>query len=153
MKYMGSKRRIAKEILPIILDGRKDNQYYVEPFCGGCNTLDKVLGNRIGNDINKYLISFLNEMKKEDFSLPFIGEEQYKEMKNNQDKYPEWLLGYAGFQLSFGAKWFGGYRRDKKVFVITRMKHNRISKHNSPCYKMLIFILETIGNSLFLKTL
>lgn len=114
MKYMGSKRRIAKEILPIILKDRKEGQWYVEPFCGGCNSLDKVSGNRIGNDINKYLIALLNEMKKEDFSLPFIGEKEYQEMKNSQDKYPEWLLGYVGFQLSFGAKWFGGYRRDKK---------------------------------------
>lgn len=114
MKYMGSKRRIAKEILPIILKDRKDGQWYVEPFCGGCNTLDKVTGRRIGNDINKYLIAFLNEMKKSDFSLPFIGEEEYLNMKRNQEKYPEWLLGYVGFQLSFGAKWFGGYRRDKK---------------------------------------
>lgn len=35
MKYMGSKSRIAKYILPIILKDRKDGQYYVEPFCGG----------------------------------------------------------------------------------------------------------------------
>lgn len=35
MKYMGSKNRIAKEILPIILRDRKPNQWYVEPFVGG----------------------------------------------------------------------------------------------------------------------
>ena len=48
MKYMGSKARFAKEILPITLQGRKPNQYYVEPFVGGCNIMDKVKGNRIG---------------------------------------------------------------------------------------------------------
>ena len=57
MKYMGSKWRIAKHILPIILEGRKDGQYYVEPFCGGCNIIDKVPGNRIANDGNPYLIA------------------------------------------------------------------------------------------------
>lgn len=57
MKYMGSKSRIAKHILPIILDGRKDGQYYAEPFCGGCNVIDKVPGNRIANDSNPYLIA------------------------------------------------------------------------------------------------
>ena len=56
MKYMGSKSRIAKYILPIILKDRKDDQYYVEPFCGGCNMIDKVGGNRIANDNNPYLI-------------------------------------------------------------------------------------------------
>lgn len=38
---MGSKRRIAKDILPIILENRKENQFYVEPFVGGCNLIDK----------------------------------------------------------------------------------------------------------------
>jgi len=113
MKYMGSKRRIAKYILPIMLKNRTQKQWYVEPFCGGCNSLDKVSGNRIGSDNNKYLIALLKEMQKENFEIPFIGEKEYKEIKNNKDKYPHWLLGYVGFQLSFGAKWFGGYRRDK----------------------------------------
>ena len=113
MKYMGSKRRIAKEILPIILKNRKPEQWYVEPFVGGCNIIDKVEGNRIGNDINKYLIALCREMQKENFEIPFVGEKEYSEIKNNQSSYPDWLLGYVGFQLSFGAKWFGGYRRDK----------------------------------------
>lgn len=52
MKYMGSKNRIAKYILPIILKDRKECQWYVEPFVGGCNTIDKVVGNRIGSDIH-----------------------------------------------------------------------------------------------------
>ena len=39
MKYMGGKRRIASDILPIILLDRKSNQWYVEPFCGGCNII------------------------------------------------------------------------------------------------------------------
>ena len=110
---MGSKRRIAKEILPIILKNRKPQQWYVEPFVGGCNVIDKVDGNRIGNDIDKYLIALCKEMQKDDFSVPFIGEKEYLEIRYNQEKYPDWLVGYVGFQLSFGAKWFGGYRRDK----------------------------------------
>jgi len=43
MKYMGSKNRIANEILPIILKDRIENQYYIEPFCGGLGTFDKVI--------------------------------------------------------------------------------------------------------------
>ena len=35
MQYMGSKTKISKEILPIILKDRKENQYYIEPFVGG----------------------------------------------------------------------------------------------------------------------
>lgn len=57
MQYLGGKTRIAKEILPIILADRKEGQYFVEPFCGGCNVTDNVLGNRIANDYNEYLIA------------------------------------------------------------------------------------------------
>ena len=64
MKYMGSKRRIAKYILPIILKDRKQNQYYVEPFVGGCNSIECVGGLRIGGDNNKYLISFLRQLQE-----------------------------------------------------------------------------------------
>ncbi len=35
MKYMGSKARFAKDILPIILKDRKPEQWYVEPFARG----------------------------------------------------------------------------------------------------------------------
>ena len=42
MKYMGSKTRFAKHLLPIILKDRIKGQYYVEPFAGGMNMIDKV---------------------------------------------------------------------------------------------------------------
>jgi len=57
MKYMGSKTRIAKHILPIILKNRKPGQWYVEPFAGGMNTIYQISGNRLASDNNKYLIA------------------------------------------------------------------------------------------------
>ena len=55
---MGSKRRISKDILPIILKNRIPEQFYIEPFCGGCNTIELVEGNRIANDQAKLSVSF-----------------------------------------------------------------------------------------------
>lgn len=111
---MGSKNRIAKHILPIILKDRKPEQWYVEPFCGGCNSLDKVTNPRIGNDSNKYLIALLKEMQIQvPFTPPHIGETEYKDIQQNKSSYPDWLVGYVGFNLSFAAKFFGGYGRDK----------------------------------------
>jgi len=72
MKYMGSKRRIAKEILEIILKNRQENQWYAEPFCGGCNSLDKVPGKRIASDNNRYLIALLKEMQKDNVEHTFM---------------------------------------------------------------------------------
>ena len=113
MKYMGSKRRIAKDILPIILKDRKNGQYFYDLFCGGGNLLEKVDGNRVANDNNEYLIELFKYMQTDNFNLPFVGEIEYKNIQNNKENYPKWLVGYVGFQLSFGAKFFGGYRRDK----------------------------------------
>lgn len=55
MKYMGSKARVAKHILPIILKDRKPDQPYVEPMVGGANSIDKVDGIRIGGELNEYI--------------------------------------------------------------------------------------------------
>ena len=54
---MGSKSKIAKSILYFILKNRVKDQVYVETFVGGCNVIDKVGGERIGCDNNKYLIA------------------------------------------------------------------------------------------------
>ena len=44
MKYMGSKSRIAKDIVPIIQKCINDNNIdiYIEPFVGGANIIDKI---------------------------------------------------------------------------------------------------------------
>jgi len=114
MKYMGSKNRIAKHILPIILKDRKEGQCYVEPFVGGANLIDKVGGSRIGSDCNKYLIALHKALQNEQLPPEEISEEKFTAIKNNKDEFEEWLVGYVGFQLSYGAMWFGSYRRDNE---------------------------------------
>lgn len=109
---MGSKNRIAKEILPIILKDRKDGQWYVEPFVGGANLIDKVGGNRIGADSNEYLIELLIKLRDGWLPPQKITKEEYLNIKDNIEKYPKHLVGYVAFQLSFGSMWFGSYRRD-----------------------------------------
>jgi DNA adenine methylase len=113
MKYLGSKNRISKEILPLMIKHRT-NETWVEPFVGGANMIDKVKGNRIGADLNEYVISLLNQMSKPNYKSPEINEEKYNDIKKHLSQYPRWIVGYAGTQLSFGATWFGSYRRDKQ---------------------------------------
>jgi len=111
MKYLGSKNRIAKYILPIILKDRGD-KCYVEPFVGGANIIDKVIGYRIGSDNNEYVISLLKKMQENNFKAPKISENLYLKIKHNKNDYEKWIVGYAGTQLSFGSTWFGSYRKD-----------------------------------------
>jgi DNA adenine methylase len=110
---MGSKRIIAKEILPFILEGRIENQFYIEPFCGGCNLIDKVEGNRIANDKNEYLISMFKSLQKGWEPPNEISEGLYNNIKNNKFRYKKELVGFVGFCCSFGGKWFNGYARGK----------------------------------------
>lgn len=112
MKYMGSKNRIANEILPIMLK-KRENRTWVEPFVGGANMIDKVQGKRIGADINPYLIDALIAIRDCAIDLPKnnkeFTEESYKELRKS-DNYK--YKGYAGFAFSYSGKWLGGWRRD-----------------------------------------
>lgn len=115
MKFMGSKNRFAKEILPIILKDRKENQWYVEPFCGGCNLIDKVNGNRIANDINFYLIKMWIKLQEGWIPKKDISREEYNRIRDNKDDYDPWFVGYVGFNCSYSGKWFGGYAGKTKT--------------------------------------
>ena len=114
MKYMGSKARIAKYILPIILKDRKPDQWYVEPFVGGANMIDKVEGNRIGADLNKPLIACLDGLSKGWLPPENISEEFFNKVKVDHSIVDLKTLGYIGTQLTFGAMWFSAYRKDRQ---------------------------------------
>lgn len=109
---MGSKKRIAKYLLPILLKDRKPNQTYVEPFCGGCNIIDKVSGKRIANDEHFYLIEMFKALQNNWIPPKSISIDEYNHIRDNKNQYPSELVGYVGFN-SYAAKWFGGYCRDK----------------------------------------
>lgn len=111
MKYMGSKFRYTKYILPLILTNRKPGQWYVEPFVGGANVIDKVPGNRIGNDSSEFLIELLRALQNGWTPPISMPESTYQSIKNNPTDYPKELVGFAGFPCSYAAKWFGGYCR------------------------------------------
>ena len=112
---MGSKNRIAKHILPIILKDRKPNQWYVEPFVGGANMIDKVKGLRLGYDYNELLIACLDALANGWEPPKFISRDFYSECraKVNSGVYSTeeaYILGYVGINGSYGGRWFdGGY--------------------------------------------
>lgn len=113
MKYVGSKRRIAKSILPIILRYRRPGQCYVEPFVGGFNLIDKVGGWRIGNDSHHYLIELFKALQQGWIPPNMITEDMYKLIASDMDSFHPRLVGFVGFNCTFGAGWMGGYARSK----------------------------------------
>lgn len=113
MKYMGSKSRHAKHILPIILKDRKPDQWYVEPFVGGANVIDKVEGNRIGADINHYVIAMLDALSKGWNPPQEIDKQTYskhRQMYYQSDMTEPHLTGYIGVNGSYNGRFYdGGY--------------------------------------------
>lgn len=116
MRYVGSKNKLSKDLVPIIQSYiTEDTKGYLEPFVGGANMIDKIkCKNKIGCDIHKELIALLKKAQTDYIFPSRILENEYKEVKNNKENYDDWYVGLVGFCSSFGAKYFGGYARNSK---------------------------------------
>ncbi len=120
MKYMGSKSRIAKYIVPIIQDyiDESNSMYYYEPFVGGSNVIDKIQCEiKVGIDLNKYLIALFKHVQD---GLPLyesVSKELYDKARtafNTGDtlEFEDWQIGNIGFLASYNGRFFdGGYAK------------------------------------------
>jgi len=116
MKYMGSKNRIAKHILPIMLE-EADKQgitTWVEPFVGGANLIDKVPERftRVGYDLNEHTIAAMLGVRDFVEELPtIVTEDYYKEIKKTP---PHPITSWVRYECSFGAKFENGFARNNQ---------------------------------------
>jgi len=135
MRYTGNKTRLAKHLLPIILKDRKQNQWYIEPFVGGANMIDKVDGFRLGSDYNEHLIEFLKALQ--DGWLPplRITKEEYIDIKNNQYRDSKMTV-WVGICCSYGGRWFGGLLNDYQES--RRNKNGKLPNHQDEARRGLI---------------
>lgn len=124
MRYVGSKRRIAKSILPIMLKEMQDKglKRWVEPFVGGGNMVDKVPScyERFGYDLNPHTISALEAIRDFAQDLPEVcTEETYKQIKGSE---PHPINSWLRFVCSFAGRLDEGYARqegsDSSTFAI-----------------------------------
>ena len=120
MKYMGSKSRIVKDIVPIIqkyIDGNNIDKY-CEPFCGGCNVIDKIVcKEKYAYDLNPYLIALLKHVSSEYSLYESVPKDLYDSARNayhNKDDshFKDWEIGNIGFLASYNGRFFdGGYAK------------------------------------------
>ncbi len=115
MTYMGSKRRIAKHILPIMVGVAQERGVtkWVEPFVGGGNMIDKVPPSfeRIGYDLNKHVIMAMIDIRDRAADLPdSVTEQEYNDVKGLPAAS---VTSWVRFGASFGGKFEGGFARGK----------------------------------------
>lgn len=149
MKYMGSKNRIAKQLLPIMLGEAKKHGIttWVEPFVGGGNIIDKVPPEftRIGYDLNDHVIHAMIDIRDRPESLPeFFSKEDRDKYKTGEAVQ---LKSWACIVTSFGGDLKGGYAREKGSDGTTFCgygKRNAIKQ--SPKIQNVDFICENYIN-------
>jgi DNA adenine methylase len=124
---MGSKNRIAKEIIPFLIESEPNNIY--DLFCGGLNLSDAINSsdlfatkyNIYANDKNKYLIAMWQGLQQ-DFERPYkISRKLYSEARieyNNKTNinFSDFEIGWIGWAASFNGRFFdGGYSGTTKT--------------------------------------
>lgn len=154
MKYMGSKNRIAKHLLPIMLEEAEKHGItkWVEPFVGGANMIDKVLSSfdRVGYDLNPHVIAALIDIRDNVDGLPdSVSEEEYKSWYKTEASS---ITSLARFGASFGGRFEEGYARGFKPNGSPRnywieTKRNAIKQ--SPKIQNVQFICDSYENLSF----
>src|SRR3990167_437685 len=117
MRMMGGKSRIAKHILPIMLDGHEGT--WIEPFVGSASVIQHVPPTfpRIGADLNYYLIAL--HMSLQDGWTPptTLTNEEWRDIRDNKIAFHPALVAFAGFGCSYGGRFFEGYARSPRTNV------------------------------------
>lgn len=158
MKYMGSKAKIAGNILPFIHSYMLINNIdtYIEPFVGGANMIDKVqCSNRYGYDKNRYLIALFNHLKNGGELPEDVSREQYADCrahyKAKDGYYPDWYLAAVGFLAGFNGRFYDGcyanpgwdgdhyrdYYRESKDNILNQIKYLKDVKFEVSDYREL----------------
>lgn len=135
---MGGKARIAKHIVPIMTANRKPGQYFVEPFCGGCNVTSAVDGPRIANDVNAYIIAFWKRFVCTDWQPPRVSKYEWQLVKSLPFVFDPAFVGWVGIGCSYAGLFFGGYSgvTKKKTGVVKDYQQETLNVVNKQREKL-----------------
>ena len=126
MRYLGSKKRFMKHLLPIIEERLTDeNMLFVDMCTGGANVVSEVdWPHKWAVDNNEYLIAMWKSIQDRVLAggdgwkkyIPSeVSEETYHKAKqcyiNGDDSMDPGLVGYILSSCSFGSAWANGYAR------------------------------------------
>lgn len=118
MKYLGSKARIGAEIVNTILrQTKKSEGVWVEPFAGGLNLTSHIPEGfeKVCYDSNPYLVAMWQALLSGWTPPKEVTREEYHQIKLNKPHYPDYLVGWVGFNCSYCGKFFDGYAGKTKT--------------------------------------
>jgi site-specific DNA-adenine methylase len=112
--YFGGKASYSAKISRVIHDVRKHEREYIEPFCGWCSVLERVVLSEgfekyTASDVNESVATFWKEISDGTFVPPteFITKEEWIRLK--KEKTPSAMQAFVGICYSFDGGWFRGY--------------------------------------------
>ena len=113
MRYTGGKARISKDIARVLNSNLKENQTFVDLFCGSCNVITKIDSNRlrIANDKHKYLMEMWKALQLGWVPPTTVTEEMFYGVRDGSIEVEPCLKGFIGFGCSYSGRWFGCYAR------------------------------------------
>lgn len=109
MSYVGGKARRSSFILDLINSPTFDGWHYVEPFCGYCNVVRRVVNKKTlaASDCHPLLCSLLRAVQAGAPLPSHITRERYYQLKTSGGDSVERAAACFGF--SFNGKAWGGY--------------------------------------------
>lgn len=128
MRYHGGKAKAAPRVIEHMTDRFEFENYhtYLEPFIGSANVFCKVASmfpNAIGSDAMLDVVLLWQAATNGWIPPETLSEEEYKSLRNAE---PSALRAYAGFGVSFGGKFFGGYARSQNGYDHAGAAHRAI---------------------------
>ena len=151
MRYQGSKTKMSKVIKNIVKNNISENDWYVEPFVGGCNSFSSINHKKkLGCDANKYIIALWKDIQAGTFIAPKVVTEMvYNDIKKDYLEqtgiYPDSLIGYVGFACSYGSGWWNGYAHYNE-----KKNEDHVAEARNGLIKQ-VFDFKGLHNSIFIN--
>lgn len=127
MRYHGGKSRIAREIATKIRQMFPTSREIWDCFCGGGAMSEALMREGFhvhASDSHEDLILMWQAAQRGDDVFGSVSESEYAALRGGP---PSARRGFAGYALSFGGSWFGGFARDstgKRDFAAEAKRNN-----------------------------
>lgn len=134
MAYLGGKATGSQHILKVLNHPVFNDMPYIEPFCGYCHVLRRVINKSsyTASDSNELLITLLQHVQ-ESTEHPSISAQEYKRLATNPSADPL-RAAYAAFTYSYNGKFFAGYVGDKTRNYPAERKRYYNRLHDNPVF-------------------